>query len=119
MLAVGPSFGIVAPYYLDTGGGATPYNPNNPAHNNPQNAGAIQGTGGVLQGVLEDPSLVFGSHIKLGLSFEFGVFKKNVTGFELGFLLEGYTKEIIIIDGAEPLQFLPTSFLTVFWGSRK
>ena len=120
MLAVGPSFGIVAPYYLDTGeaSGPVPYDPNNPNHTN-NNPNQILGTGGVLQGVLDDPNIVLGSHVKVGLSFEFGVFKKNVTGFEVGFLMDGYTKEIEIIDGAKPLQFLPTSFLTVFWGTRK
>ncbi|MDH5366303.1 MAG: hypothetical protein OEW67_04905 [Cyclobacteriaceae bacterium] len=120
MLAVGPSIGIVAPYYLDTGeaSGAKPYDPNNPTHtiNNPDQ---ILGTGGVLQGVLTDPSIVFGSHAKVGLSFEFGVFKKNVTGFEVGFLVDGYAKEIEIIDGAKSIKFLPTSFITVFWGSRR
>lgn len=118
MLAVGPSIGIVAPYYIDLGEntGPVPYDPNNSTHKVGDN---IHGTGGVLQGVLTDPSFVLGSHVKLGLSFEFGVFKKNVTGFEVGFLVEGYTKKIEIIDGAEPLQFLPSSFITVFWGSRK
>lgn len=120
MLAVGPSIGIIAPYYLDTGEttGPKPYDPNNTTHtiNNPD---LILGTGGVLQGVLTDPSIVFGSHAKVGLSFERGVFKKNVTGFEAGFLVDGYTKEIKIIDGTYSLKFLPTSFITVFWGSRR
>ena len=118
MVAIGPSLGIVAPYYIDLGAanGAVPYDPNNSQHRVPEN---ILGTGGVLQGVLSDPSVVFGSNLKLGLSFEFGVFKKNVTGFEVGFLIEGYTKEIQIIDGAEPLQILPTSFISIFWGNRK
>lgn len=118
MLAVGPSFGIVSPYYIDLGQstGPVPYDPKNATHKVSDN---IHGTGGILQGVLDDPSLVFGSHVKLGLSFEFGIFKKNVTGFEVGFLLEGYTKKIEIIDEAEAINFLPTSFITVFWGSRK
>ena len=118
MLAVGPSIGIVAPYFIDLGENTGPvaYDPSKSTH---RDANAIHGTGGVLQGILSDPNIVFGSHVKAGLSFEFGIFKKNVTGFEVGFLIEGYTKKIEVIDGAEPLQFLPTSFITVFWGSRK
>jgi len=119
MAAIGPSIGIISPYYLDTGEstGAKPYNPvTYPKHNNPDQ---ILGTGGVLQGILTDPRFVLGSHAKLGLSFEFGVFKKNVTGFEIGFLVDGYTKKVEILDGAQPINILPTSFITIFWGARR
>lgn len=114
MISGGPSFGLITPYYIDLGNSPEPYNPNNSSHYN----GNIFGTGRVFQG-LGSNGIALGANVKAGFSFEFGVFKNNVTGFEVGLLLDAYTKKIQIMDGTTPQSVFPTSFITIFWGSRK
>ena len=117
MLAGGPSFGIVSPYYLTVNNKNVPYDPNNDLH---RSVLSIQGSGKLFQGIGQS-KIVLGANIKMGISFEFGVFKNNVTGFEAGFLIDAYTKEIVILDErrANNKAVFPTSFITLFWGSRK
>lgn len=117
MIAGGPSFGIVSPYYLTVNNQNVRYDPNNDLH---RSIPSILGSGKLFQGLTES-QIVLGANIKLGISFEFGVFKNNVTGFEAGFLIDAYTKEIPILDElrADNRAIFPTSFITIFWGSRK
>lgn len=117
MIAGGPSFGFVVPYYLQVGEQNVKYDPTNDLHRSVQ---SIRGSGKVFQGVGES-KIVLGANVKLGVSFEFGVFKNNVTGFEAGFLIDAYTKEIAIMDELKShnKSVFPTSFITIFWGSRK
>jgi hypothetical protein len=116
MLAGGPSFGFQSPYFIALKNGRNvKYDPNNGQHRSIEN---IIGSGKLFQG-LPESKIILGANIKLGLSFEFGIFKNAVTGFEAGFLLDAYTQEVIIMDRAENRSVFPTSFITVFWGSRK
>jgi hypothetical protein len=48
-----------------------------------------------------------------------GAFKSQVTGFEGGFLLDLYTKEIEMVPSAKNYSMYPTLFITFFYGSRK
>jgi len=115
MIAGGPSFGLQSPYYITVGNQNVAYDPSIPNH---RNAESIEGSGRLFQG-LGESKIILGANIKLGVSFEFGVFKNNVTGFEAGFLIDAYTKEVVIMDRATNRSVFPTSFITVFWGSRK
>ena len=119
--AIGPSFGIIAPYYIermiDNSFFVTvheQYDPTNPEHsfNN------ILGTGNLFEG-LGDSGLQLGINIKAGLSFELGTVKSSVTGFEVGFLLDTYFSEIILMPTAENKSVYPTVYFTLFYGSRK
>ena len=114
MMAGGPSFGFITPYYIDVGNSPEPYDPEKPSHQ----TGPIFGTGRVFQGLAKN-GLNLGVNLKAGFSFEFGVFKNNVTGFEIGVLLDVYTEKVQIMDGTDPVNIFPTSFLTLFWGARK
>ncbi len=118
VFAVGPSIGIVAPYYIEYfpegGGGFTiraPYNPN-------INVDYIAGTGRLFEG-LGQSKITPGGNIKAALNFELGTLKSQVTGFEAGFLLDAYVKEVEMMPSTKNYSVFPTLFITLFYGSRK
>lgn len=120
VVAAGPSFGLVTPYYIERaldGPFATinePYNPNNPNHSFQR----IVGPGGLLQG-LGEAKIQPGVNIKAAINFEMGVLKSSVTGFEAGFLLDAYTKKIVMMPTTSNQGIFPTVFLTLFYGHRR
>lgn len=123
--AVGPSIGLLAPYYVEyaadcgSGGGGGggfrtirgQYNPGIPIN-------CIFGTGHIFQGIQES-KFIFGGNVKTSLSFELGTTKNNVTGFEAGLLLDAYTKEVVLMPTADNKSVFPTAFLTLFYGNRR
>jgi hypothetical protein len=118
VFAVGPSLGIVAPYYVewspDGAGNVAVRDQWNPSIE----AVEILGPGRLFEG-LGESSIVVGANLKAALNFELGVFKSQVTGFEGGFLLDAYTKEIEMVPSAKNYSAYPTLFITFFYGSRK
>ena len=120
--AIGPSIGVVAPYYINLAqGGSTffytssvPYDPGNRDHSF-QN---IYGPGRLFQG-LGDASIKPGVNAKAALNFEMGSLKSHVTGFELGFLIDAYAQEIELLAQASKKAIFPTAFITLYYGSRK
>jgi len=117
MLAAGPSFGIQSPYFLNVNNENVKYDPTESTH---RDLGSISGSGKLFQGIGES-KIILGANVKAGVSFEFGVFKNSVTGFEAGFLIDAYTRNVLIMDDNNAINksIFPTSFITVFWGSRK
>jgi hypothetical protein len=125
VLAVGPTIGVVAPYYVeyfpDGGGGFSvraPYTTEISITN-------IAGTGRLFEGI-GDSKITPGANLKAAVNFELGTVKSQVTGFEAGFLVDAYTKKIEImapgvdnIPGAKNYSVFPTVFITLFYGSRK
>jgi hypothetical protein len=122
VLAAGPTIGVVAPYYIERsvdGGGLLSvkeqYNPNDINHV----YGRILGNGGIFYGIGES-KIQMGGNLKAALNFETGVLKSQVTGFEVGFLLDAYFKEIVMVPTApKNYSVYPTIFLTLFYGNRK
>lgn len=120
VFAAGPSFGLVAPYYIERAVDnifvtvSEQYNPNNPNHayNN------ILGTGNLFQGI-GDSKIQLGGNVKAALNFELGILKSSVTGFEVGFLADAYFKEVILMPTAPNKSVYPTVFFSLFYGSRK
>ena len=90
-----------------------PYNP--AVHQSRFN---ILGTGQLLEGVGQS-KLAIGAMAKAALYFEFGVFKSNATGLEVGYQLEGFQKEIPLIQTAKNRQFFQSAYFTLFFGFRK
>jgi len=78
----------------------------------------ILGTGNLFQGVFKS-GLTVGLNIKSSLIFEFGTFRSNVTGIELGFLIDAYVEKIYIVPAADNSAIFPTAFITFFYGSRR
>ncbi len=111
--SIGPSIGLEAPYYIE-------YNqfvrqPYDPAIHRIEN---ITGSGFIFQGLFQS-NLVLGLNIRTGLSFEFGTFKSNVSGFEIGMLLDAYARKINMIPEADNYALWPSVYITLFYGSRK
>jgi hypothetical protein len=70
-------------------------------------------------------SVVPGAHLRGGLSFEYGRYRDAVAGAEIGFLIEGYTKRLLILNPPAPAdpnalnkQFFPSVYLTLYLGHR-
>ncbi len=117
VFAVGPSIGIVAPYYVEyspDGGFATFRDQYSVAIPPDQ----IWGTGRLFEG-LGESNVAFGANFKAGLNFELGTVKSSVTGFEAGFLLDAYAQSIELIPTAQKYSTYPILYLTLFFGSRK
>lgn len=121
VLAAGPSIGIVAPYFIERSIDNSffvtkheQYDPNNPFHSYQR----ILGTGYLFEG-LGQSTLQLGGNIKAGLNFELGTIKSQVTGFEVGFLLDTYVNKVILMPTAKNTNIFPTLYFTLFYGSRK
>jgi len=121
--AIGPSIGIVAPYYIERAadGGGNPYvtvheqyNPNNPA----DALGNIYGTGNLFEGIFQS-KIQMGGNAKVAFNFELGTIKSQVTGFEAGFLVDAYLNKVVMMPTAHNNAVFPTVFFTLFYGSRK
>jgi hypothetical protein len=119
--AVGPSIGILAPYYIEytTSRSAIvsrteQYDPDNEDHSIDQ----ILGTGRLFQGLFES-NLRIGVNLKAAMSFELGTLKSNVTGFEIGVLMDAYAGDIPLMPTADNKSVFPTAFITLFYGSRR
>lgn len=116
--AIGPTLGLVAPYYIEVYRSRTEtvrqqYNPElHPSRFD------VLGPGRLFEGIGES-ELAFGAHAKAALAFEFGFFKSNVTGLELGYLLEGFGKEIELMPTTENRQIFQSVYFTLYYGFRR
>ncbi len=118
--AVGPSFGVVAPYYVELRAG-TSENVSVREQYDPQkhtNVALIYGPGRLFEG-LGESKIKLGANAKVALNFELGTIKSQVTGFEAGFLLDAYTSKVILMPTTENYAVYPILFFTLFYGARK
>lgn len=117
--AAGPTLGIVAPYYIKyaTGPNTFKVEPFDPARHS---FGGVLGTGRLFQGIGQS-SIKPGLNGKVAINFEFGTFKSNVTGFEIGVLAEAFPTEIVIIPApaATNKSFFTSAFITLYYGARR
>tara|TARA_X000001036_G_scaffold417866_1_gene436200 strand:- start:15 stop:725 length:711 start_codon:yes stop_codon:yes gene_type:complete len=112
-IAIGPTIGIVIPYYVLTSGGEyVIYDPRKYT-----NLQSIQGSGKFLQG-LGEAKIIPGINTKAALNFEFGSFMRNAIGIEFGLMAEGYVKQIVIVPTKTNKAFYTSAFFTFFWGKR-
>ncbi len=117
LFAGGPSIGLKTPYYIEiTKGGLQ--NEKVPYVSGKYDFDQIMGTGNLFQGLFES-GVTVGLNIKSSLAFEFGSFKSNVTGIELGFLVDAYIETVEIVPAASNTAIFPTAFITFFYGSRR
>lgn len=116
--AVGPTVGVVAPYIIEYAVNRLEtvreqYNPE--VHQSRFN---VLGPGRIFEGIGQS-EFAFGGNAKAALFFEFGVFRTNVTGLELGYQLEGFTREIPLMPTVENRQLFQSVYFTFFYGFRK
>jgi hypothetical protein len=119
--AIGPTLGFEAPYYIEyrSSDGYTIKEPFDPdKHLQGGNINNIVGSGNFLQGVFES-AIVPGLNVKAGVAFEFGTFRSNVVGLEVGFQADLFTRQIILMPTADNFSFFPSAYVTLFYGSRK
>ena len=118
ILAGGPTLGLLMPYYVQSGENQQVRVI--PAREVGLNTSYIVGSGPFLRGFREgEVDMKIGANIKASLSFEFGTFKNDVTGFEAGFQLEGFSEAIEIAQVAGTQQLFPSAFIMLFYGSRR
>jgi len=111
--SVGPSFGLESPYYIELKQFArVPYDPTKHLFEE------ITGSGFIFQGLLKS-NIVVGVNLRAGLSFEFGTFKSNVSGFEIGMMLDAYARKINMIPKADNNAVWPSVYISLFYGTRK
>lgn len=115
IVAAGPSLGFEKPYmvqYQGSDGRVTtqPFDPNR--------AGDIIGAGSFFSGFGKS-KVVPGLHVKTAMSFELSAFRDNVTGVEVGFIAEAFTRKITIMADAQNKAFFTSGYLTLYFGSKK
>jgi len=118
LAAVGPTIGLIAPYYIEYAVSRVQtvteqYDPE--VHQSRFN---ILGTGALFQGIGQS-EIAFGATLKAALMFEFGVFRSSATGLEVGYMVEGYNKEIPLIPTSENNQLFQSAYFTFYYGFRK
>lgn len=118
LAAAGPTLGLIAPYYIEYAVNRVEtvteqYDPE--VHQSRFN---ILGTGRLFEG-LGQSEIAIGATLKAALMFEFGVFRSSATGLEVGYMVEGYNKEIPLIPTTENNQIFQSAYFTFFYGFRK
>jgi hypothetical protein len=123
VFAAGPSIGVVAPYYIEIADDNNPFmsitEQYDPAKATTTHSfDKILGTGALFEGI-GDSKIQLGGNAKLALNFELGTVKSQITGFEVGFLVDAYFNKIVLMPAAPNNAVFPTIFFTLFYGSRK
>lgn len=113
LAAVGPTIGVIAPYYILSGGNYEQYDPVD--H---QSINSVHGSGKLFQG-LGESDLTIGVNAKAGITFEFGAFKNNVAGIELGIAGEAFPQEIVLVPTQENKAVFTSMYFSLFWGTRR
>jgi len=120
ILAAGPSLGLEKPYmvqYQSADGVKTePFDPIK--HSTSTSTTGIIGAGNFFQG-FGLTKIVPGVHVKTAMSFELSAFRDNVTGVEIGFIAEAFTRKVNIMAFAENRSFYTSGYLTLYFGSKK
>jgi hypothetical protein len=118
VFAVGPSIGVIAPYYVERGSDNGSLITLREQYDSTIRLEEIYGPGRLFEG-LGESRIAIGANAKAALNFELGTIKSQVTGFEAGFLLDAYTKEIELVPTAKNYSVFPVLFFTLFYGGRK
>lgn len=116
ILAAGPTLGLEKPYMIrfrnsDGRVETRPVGTTNPYEN-------MVGVGNFFQG-FGKTKIIPGLHVKAALSFELSAFRESVTGVEIGFLAEGFTRKPEIMIDTENRSFFTSGYVTLYFGSKK
>ena len=136
LVSAGPSLGLLMPYYITydytyarSGGNIINLSTDDivteqydPKKHSVQSA--ILDHGPLFSGIGQT-KVVPGAHLRGGLSFEYGRYRDAVAGLEVGFLVEAFTKRMVILAPDPNLlednlnrQFFPSVYLTLYFGHR-
>ena len=123
-VSLGPSIGLLAPYYVRV---------NQPIGDNREQTVKLSDPGvgssniiraAPFKGIFESKVLA-GIHIKSSFLLEFGAYKKNLSGVELGFSSEIFSERPELMNFGEGENapknklWFNSVYLTIFYGNRK
>ncbi|GAA4433292.1 hypothetical protein GCM10023091_06650 [Ravibacter arvi] len=119
IIAVGPTIGLEKPFMVQwQEGGRTVTVPYTPDLAGAPSAGFFSGFG--------KSKIVPGLHAKAAVNLELSTFRNNVTGLEVGFLMEAFTRRIdIMAFSTSPTStntnrsFFTSGYLNLYFGSKK
>jgi hypothetical protein len=120
----GLSFGLLTPYYIEYQG---PNGPEITAYNSvtTPDVNKVLNSQGYGTGFSES-NLVMGINLKTGFSFEYGHYTNKVTGLEVGFLFEAFTKTMVMMEAPAGSggsihnnQVFSSVYINIFYGGRK
>jgi hypothetical protein len=133
LLSAGPTLGLLMPYHISYDYTAAQNNAFGPGDNIVDEAYDpikhaqqvfIYDRAPIFSGIAQT-KVVPGAHLRGALSFEYGRYRDAVAGAEVGFLLELYTKELLMLNPPAPAdvstlnrQFFPSVYLTLYLGHR-
>lgn len=114
IISAGPTLGLEKPYMVqvnESGAIRTiPYVDARP--------GSVVGPGSFFQG-FGKTKIVPGLHVKAALNFELSAFRNNMTGVEVGFLAEAFTRKIELMDLAQNKSFYTSGYIALYFGNKK
>jgi hypothetical protein len=126
ILAGGPTLGLVKPYYIQYNYGRNQIR--NEAYDPAKHVREDQiiGSGGFFEG-FQQTTITPGFHLKAAANFELDAFRSNNVGIEVGFLMEAFSKKILILSDSrndavsESLNrnFFTSAYLTLLFGNKK
>ena len=120
IVAVGPTLGLEKPYMVQwQEGGRTVTVPYNPSLSGAPAAGILSGFG--------KSKIVPGLNVKAALNLELSTFRHNVTGLEVGFLMEAFTRQIELMTYSNShnppnvgnRSFFTSGYINLYFGSKK
>ncbi len=122
IFAFGPALGIEKPYYIryrvdgNRNPEVVPYNAD--IHND---LSKIVGSAGIFQGLFRNLGFVPGIHGKAAINIDMNTFGDNVTGFEVGFTIDVYSRspQIMAEQFTANKQVYSAAFLTLYFGNKK
>lgn len=120
IVAAGPSIGMEKPYMIQkqVSNGqivTVPFKVTDPSKDPYE---GFVGVGSFFSGFGQS-KFIPGVHVKTALSFELSAFRENVTGVEIGFLAEGFTRKAEIMAYTTNKSFFTSGFITLYFGSKK
>ena len=135
LASAGPSLGLLMPYYISYDRtfavAQTQYNLStddivneqyDPTKHNVELA--ILDHGPLFSGIGQT-QVVPGAHLRGALSFEYGRYRDAVAGLEVGFVVEAFTRRMVMLSPDPNLatdqlnrQFFPSVYLTLYFGHR-
>ncbi|TDB60038.1 hypothetical protein [Arundinibacter roseus] len=118
IVAAGPSIGLEKPYMIQfqSRPGVIVNEPYDPAKHGQTEL--IVGSGSFFSG-FDKMKIVPGLHLKTALSFELSAFRENMTGLEIGFIAEAFSRQIIIMPFADNRSFFTSGYVTLYFGNKK
>lgn len=116
-IGAGPILGIEKPYLVlyGTSEDSAEYVQNVISTNTP--GGEVYGQGNIFMG-LDKSKIVPGFGARISGNFEFGVFRANITGIEIGLQGDLYARDIKLIPFAGDKPYFISAFIVGYFGNR-